>query len=776
MDEQTREPEAGWAEIERFQFLRRGTRKLADRYALDAGTKNEREVLLHSPMGLRICLKIDSRRLEIWISPQATKSVDANLRNFSNRDDYTCVFDTISLPGLQPEQFVECAFDPFHSVLVYANDKLHLVPLVDQPGVLIWSEAGSVVDVKSDKADSPLVQSQRTFSVLHPDRGHSFCFAAVAGKRGGCYRHQPANATGRSTHARIELDPSQPLIIGGEMIHERPAEVFECLLDKSVTDLCRQNENRVETAVRFGRAIFRHRPDLQEQYDINHRVLYAGMDHGGAIPGAWRKLYYLLWHMDGSMCAASAAMAGWPEYLERWVRFQLSNPTHTRTPVAGHYFGQLVDRYISKQEEWGFFWATWSAFTLWTQTGERDHIEGPYRRNLLAALDWLERLCLDDSREAFGTYYRGENPFQGSHDFDYDAAIGIPQNTTSPAIEGKAIRRWFTRDFNLWMYNAYRMMSAMWPDLDRQMDEKAKKIAVFLDALEAKGVTAIVEMGDGSLVEHDNPVRHAPGACFMPRQWDIPSSIRAGTHFDVSDLRKGKEKFAHHHLLNFVMMDPLFFDDRSLTTFLDVFLPQCRRSGKFLCMPGSMPENVHCADGSYHDNRPYLMPIGMMQLAAMGQGLFRLPFGLAVRANTWLERVNNYQYRGNIFDVIFEGSGDTVTQLLVDNHVVPATLQLPDYLLRDCATVTVRSGGADVVMPYLATSTVRLLGVYARGELMIYEVEAYGHNQAGFAGGLTGISVFDAEEHVCPSVVEEHEGLRWVCFEGRGVFTLHLHP
>ncbi len=771
MNEKKNPEETEWAEIENFQFLNRHKRKLSDRYAVDSGTKNVREVLLHSPMGLRICQNIDAGTMEIWISPQAKKSVDADLRNFSNRDDYTTVFDRITFPGLRPEDFVECRFDPFHSVLVYGEDRLHLVPLVDQPGVLVWSEAGTFVDLKSDKADTPLVQSDHIFSVLHPDRGHSLAFAAVAGKGEGCYQQPLINARGRSTYARLELAPSQPLIIGGEMAWENPAEIFERLLEKPVSEICAENEKRVEGEIAFGRAMFKDRPELQEQYDINHRILYAGMDLGGAIPGAWRKLYYLLWHMDGSMCSASVGMAGWVEYLRRWVRFQVGNPTETETPVPGRYFGQLVDRHISKQEEWGLFWATWSAFTLWTQTGERQYIEGVYRHNLLEALDWLERLCFDESHEAFGTWYRGENPFAGSHDFGYDAAIGIPQNTQAPAMEGKAIHRWYTRDFNLWMFNVYTMMSAMWPDLAETMDSKAENISTFLEKLEKEKATSLVELEDGTLINDDKPVRHAPGACFMPRQWDIPHSIKAGSHYDVSDLKEGKEKFAHHHLLNFVMMDPLFFDDSRLQLFLDVFLPQCQRSGNFQCMPGSMPENVNCEDGSYHDNRPYFMPIGMMQSAVMGQGLFRLPFGLSVRANNWLEGVDNYEYRGNLFDLTFEGEGTEVTEIIIDGQPLRGTLQLPDNLLSDCKSVTVKQGKS-AGESRLATSSVRLLNVTNDEKGVLYEIEAFGHNQAGFIGEPGQLEITDADGRSIPTQKEKEEGLYWIIFEGRGRFSM----
>ena len=759
-----------YVELEGQEFIQ-PEQDLSDRYAWDAGTKKHRQVLLHSPMGLRIALQIDEQRLEIWISPQAKKTVDADLRNFSNRDDHTSVFDRIALPGQPPESFERCEYDPFHSVLYYGDDRLHLVPLVDEPGVLMWSESGTTVDLKSDKGDCPARQEESCFSVVHPDRGHTLEFAAVAGKGQGAFVHQLANGPGRSLYTRIKLEAGQPLIVGGEIKWERPAEQFERLLSHGIESIVTTNERRVTEAIGHARVQFKARPELQAQYEMNQRVLYAGMDHGGAMPGSWRKVYYLLWHMDGAMASAYTGMAGWPEYLERWARFEAGNPTVTETPVPGRFFGQIVDRHISKQEEWGLFWTTWSVFTHWTQTGDDRLTRGAYRRNLLEALDWLERLCYEKGRGAFGTYYRGENPFEGSHDFGYDAAIGVPRNTTAPSRNGKAIHRWFTRDFNLWMFNVYVMMGAMWPDLADVMDAKAANIQQFLGRLQAKEATATVELEDGTVLQEDEPVRHSPGAWFMPQQSDIPESIKAGPHYDVSGLPEGEEKFAHHVLLNLAMMDSIYFGDEALETFLDVFLPQCRRSGAFLRMAGTMPENVNCADGSYHDNRPYLMPIGMLQATLVGRGLFRLPFGLAVRANDWLDRIKSYGYQGGSFDVVFEGEGENVAVVSVDGRTVPGTLQLPDEMLHGAKTVTVTLGDVPAG-PRLARSTVRLLNVQETQDAMTYRCQAFGHNQLGFQRVADAVQLSDEQGNPQRCDLDPGEGLKWVTFSGRGIYDL----
>jgi hypothetical protein len=163
----------------------------------------------------------------------------------------------------------------------------------------------------------------------------------------------------------------------------------------------------------------------------------------------------------------------------------------------------------------------------------------------------------------------------------------------------------------------------------------------------------------------------------------------------------------------------------------------------------------------------------MMQATLVGRGLFRLPFGLAVRANDWIQRVSDYSYRGTSFDVVFEGAGDDVARLAVDGRAVPATLQLPDEMLNGARTVTVALGGAPA-RPRLARSTVRLLSVDETEECVTYRCRAFGHNQLGFQGNPGVVELVDEQGHVEELSVAPGEGLHWVIFPGRGVYKLRI--
>ena len=70
-------------------------------------------VLMHSHMGIRIEYDIGAQRLNLWISPSPTTSIDYHDRNFSNRDDHTSLFDRIRFPDLTLETFWAAITTPF---------------------------------------------------------------------------------------------------------------------------------------------------------------------------------------------------------------------------------------------------------------------------------------------------------------------------------------------------------------------------------------------------------------------------------------------------------------------------------------------------------------------------------------------------------------------------------------------------------------------------------------------------------------------------------------
>jgi hypothetical protein len=93
---------------------------------------------------------------------------------------------------LSSDDFLRCDYDPFHCVVHFKNQTLHLLSLFEHAGVALWFEQAQSVDFKSDKADTPLAREPHLFAVSHPDRGYEFSFAAATDSSGESFIHQLA--------------------------------------------------------------------------------------------------------------------------------------------------------------------------------------------------------------------------------------------------------------------------------------------------------------------------------------------------------------------------------------------------------------------------------------------------------------------------------------------------------------------------------------------------------------------------------------------------------
>src|SRR5690606_20502104 len=91
--------------------------------------------------------------LTLWYSPLAGKSTNYRDRNFSNRDDHVSVFDWIRFPGLGESTFKGCTYDPFHTVVHFEGQDLHLVPHLEEPALIVWATEAQAVDFRSGAED-----------------------------------------------------------------------------------------------------------------------------------------------------------------------------------------------------------------------------------------------------------------------------------------------------------------------------------------------------------------------------------------------------------------------------------------------------------------------------------------------------------------------------------------------------------------------------------------------------------------------------------------------
>jgi hypothetical protein len=414
-----------------------------------------RTVSSHGRSGLRWEFDVEASRLEVWANPQAGKSRDIELRNFSNRDDHTRIFDRIVFTRLEPRHFVRTEqYDPLHTIIDYGTQRLHIAQHPGHAAVIVWCDGACEIDIKGDKADSPAERSASMLSLVHPDRGHTLLFAAAIAPGGGAFQHQIAIARGRSLYARARLEAGCPLVIHGELAHEPVQETARALAAQPLAQLLTDAARIADAATLPGMPV----PGLPEAAEherlvrLNRRILWMSQDASGAMRDGPRRLYNLLWVRGGGLNGALAARIGMPEVAREFLEFTMANPSEIRgEEPEGMMFGCLHGP-INKWEEDGLFYVVLCAWTYWSVTGDDRFLRGRYRWRLDAALDWLERYCFDAEVGLYGRFHHCETPFEGSHDWTHDFAVGAPFGYPSAKWQGRTVTRSYDVYINLLQY------------------------------------------------------------------------------------------------------------------------------------------------------------------------------------------------------------------------------------------------------------------------------------------------------------------------------------
>lgn len=753
-------------------------------YTVSPDGKLESTILLHSRMGIRIEFNLHRNTLSLWLSPQAGTSVDYRDRNFSCRDDHTSIFDEISLPELRGKQFVSCDYDPFHSILNFKVQRLHLATLVDKPVVLLWAENEETVDFKCDKQDSLLKRTDTMFAVRHPDRGKVLDFAAAAGRGKGRFWHQPEVDEGRSTYARIVLSPKQPLVIGGELAKEQVPGLVGKLAGEAVSRLRAASEKKIAAKLQSGRVALRSGGDIQRLYDTNMRHLLSVQDASGAMRAALKYVYYLIWTTDAVVTAAGMLQTGWREFMRLYLEFTLANPTSQSAPPKGRFFGQLTNGRITKREEFGVLCAVWPAFLYWGLTGDRTFVSGKYLKVLEDAVTWLEDYTYDPEMGALGGYYfsgGAEDPFEGSGDFGWDAAVGRPMSRSvhGPQYEGKSILRSYEVGLNLDHYNMCLMLSTVTSGAkSKRYLARAKEIGEFLRDLRRrdavawyrlKGVNKLVLVRKDKQKSSHNGLLAVQGrypAVFMPEYATL--FINRMNSFVPLNQKTVVGLMPCRLYGRLAGLDTEFVDERGIVQTLEAGLKYHVEPSRFNPMPYTMVETLGAKDGEYHDIRPQAFSAGPFQAAVTNLSIRTMPFGIGVRGTNYLKELRHFEYLNGYVDVRYKGKG-RIGRVLLNGRPLEFTLQVPDSRVRKGANrIDVQLVKQPATMPTLVFSTVRLHRITVRGGRPRYDIEGYCQNVLIFRDVPGSVVVTDSHGRTVETAAQRHGRHLFVEFWGQG--------
>lgn len=745
-------------------------------------------VFMHSRMGLRIEFNIHRCTLEIWVSPQAGKSVDYRDRNFSCRDDHTTLFDRISFPELSAKRFKSCTYDAFHSILHFEGQDLHIATLLDEPAVLVWAESEEVVDLKSDKQDTIRKRTPRVLGVRHPDRGKVLDFYAALGKGRATFLHQPEVDLWRSTYARVVLAPRQLLVLGGELSKERVGAMVARVAGRPIGTTLADNERRIARALEPGTVAIKGSPDMQKLYDANKRHLLSAQDASGAIRAALKYVYYLIWTTDGSVTSTHMFQTGWRDFLTHWLEFLLANPTTQQSPPRGRFYGQLTNGRITKREEFGSLCAVWAAYMHFGLTGDRRFVSGEYLKVLEDAVAWLDRYCFDPKLGALGTFYFGggsEDPFYGSNDFGWDAAVGCPMNRDcyAPRFDGQIILRGYEFGMNLNHYNMYRMLADVTGGRrSAAYDRKAKVIEAFLCRLlkenarayyllDGKGLTpAPRAAGDQEMgylaVQSQSP------AFFMPEFAALfTNRMRSFSRLTTESVRGKMPSGVYGRL---AALDTEFVDAEQVFASLEATLVYHTRPTRLMPMAYTMVEILGLDPEDYHDIRPQAFSAGPFQAAVTNLAVRTMPFGVALRATDHISELRQFEYRNGHLDIRYTGKG-RIRRILLNGRPMQHTLQVPDNRLTGGAnSVLVELSAEAADGPMLVYSTVELADVERGAAGITYRLVGHGQCVLAFRGIRGEVIVRDSKGRPVAAKHEQRDGHLFVEFEGRGAYTGHV--
>jgi hypothetical protein len=96
------------------------------------------QIFLSNPQALQAEYRLDDRRLELWWSPHAGESRHCADRKYSSRDAHLNVLQSIEFSGCGLEVFSDCDYDPYHCVLQFEGQSLHIAIAVGAPLVYVW--------------------------------------------------------------------------------------------------------------------------------------------------------------------------------------------------------------------------------------------------------------------------------------------------------------------------------------------------------------------------------------------------------------------------------------------------------------------------------------------------------------------------------------------------------------------------------------------------------------------------------------------------------------
>lgn len=489
----------------------------------------------------------------------------------------------------------------------------------------------------------------------------------------------------------LQIHGEECLIVGGEdtpMQAERVARRF-----RGATRARLRAELEAAIAPVLSTAAITHRdPAVQAVVDLNRRVVYSGIDAGGACFGALNRIYHLIWVRDGSMTTAMMARAGMPQLLQTWAPFVLANPSPMPDGAGGRVgeWLQLLGTRWTKSEDDGIYYAALSLFTLYETTGDQGLLHASVIDPLLASLDHNLLTRLDPRYGLFVSDTRGETTLASSRFFGFDTVNGrMEYEESSLKSHGRVVWRAGTLYHNVNLYNVLRMAACLLHEAGRapRAREYSRRADELAAAIRTRFVRDGIFMSDLAVFE-DGSEAWTPFA--QGDYWEYAWAVSVGPFFPdlpvaLASARMCRRDWPGIKAYGYCPWNTLArtlkehgMPSAEYDAMLADEIREARTVSTKYPMVGALTEYFNWVEGW----RALPFSAGSLMFSLAGLLLQSLPRGIAVRASDLVDRIDRFRFRASSLDVVAEGSGDGVADWRLNGHHMRWTLQVPELSLR----------------------------------------------------------------------------------------------
>lgn len=661
-------------------------------------------IILQNRCGLRLTLMVfeDHTSLEFVYKPNAFRRKDYHARNFSNRDNFTTLFKAFKIPQVTHRDVEKIDYDPFYTLVEVkyeslAKNEISFVNLAEDNAFAISAKAPLLLALRPhnqfELSDGLLTE---TFS----ERGEEIV-SFVAFKEINENRYRVLD---NGEHV-LQIFENETILVGGEESKFQVKQTVKRWQGLLLNDLLELNEKQLEPSLAKGQ-IECNQPQWQRVLDLNRRIVYSGIDEGGACFGALNRIYHLIWVRDGAMTTSHMARSGNPDFLKTFAPFLLNNPSKNRRPdgMLVAEFSQIIGSRWSKSEDDGIYYALLSLFTHWITTGDDSLLRGEEFEIVLQAFeDFLEK-AWEPEMEMVGSDTLGESPLAHNPYFGFDVVTGGVEDADALEGGGDSYKACLARCYSLYnnvnTYNALLMASILLGELNPRGCEKIEKYVEISIKIKNKINKQWIDE-EGYLYSSYN--RYTDGTyswCPFGERgdyWEHAWATSLGPFFPAPTLqlktaRMILERWPQEKEYGFTPWNTMLRFARDLgmndQDYASLLQPEIDDA-----MTVSNRYPMQCALGEYSDSinnearmfqawRALPFTAGSLFYSVTSLIVHSLPMGIAVRGSGLIDKVKKYYFQTACIDVHASGEGEYVGAVFVNGRPLVGTLQIPSSWLR----------------------------------------------------------------------------------------------